>query len=66
MTSTDPLVSLVHFTLTGAEHALVETPAAEHRLKPAQWIKSCALELARTVAENRAAKSERRDHHQKN
>lgn len=62
MTSTDTLLSTVYFNLNSAEFALVEAAAVEHRLKPAAWIKSVALELAATVAQNRAAKSQRRDH----
>lgn len=51
---------IVAFSLDADQHALIEGAAATHRLSVAAWIKSVALELATTTAQNRATRTARR------
>lgn len=54
---TSPIIA---FSVSPEEHRLLDAAAAEHALSASQWTKAAALELARTVNENRAAAAARR------
>lgn len=54
------MTPIIAFSVTADEHRALDAAAAEHSLSASQWAKAAVLELAATIAHNRATRTARR------